>query len=455
MNLICYCIYLCADNTKPVASMKKQKIYLSSTARDLKKYREHIRLLIDSTFFKGYDTSVIMEQMSDDGRNEKSVDTCLNQIADSDVYILILARSYGSLVNYNNAELSYTHHEYIKATEVLKAKNNFWLFKMVFDESSPAADAELNSFNEPNTKLYNDFKADVTEGNQCRTFTNLDSFKEKFKEILYEVTQTQLNNLMDGATTKNNYEIVKGQLPFCGRTDIKEIFHNIVGSIYFAKLNFKNIFLQSFEVEHTDYLFQYINHYFQDMKYNVEEKRKIYCNFPSQINAQNMVILAINDDTFSSESRFKASLGMYLSAVKNEAALKKIIIPVVLKYYSNEYELKKIVNYLKGGNLYEEIDKLTNKNHLFEEYYLYITIIYNNLNYESDSVIALRNELVEASRSSNTVDYNGRVKPLFVNEIEIWKTEFADVARVLSKVSIKFNQHQYITMQEFINQLNN
>lgn len=433
------------------------KIYLSSTAKDLRKYREQLRLLIDGVFFKGYDTSLIMERMSDDGRNEKSLETCLNEVASSDIYILILARNYGSLTTYQGEHLSYTHHEYNRALEMLSKRENFWLFKLVFDENHPEADPELKNYQDANQDLYAAFKTTVISGNQYRKFNDLTSFCDKFREILYEMTQTQLNALTALSATKSNFEMVRDKLPFCGRTEVKDSFQNIVDTLCFdSQSNYKNIFLQSFEIEHTDLLFQYINHYFKEKTIDgLQERAQIYCNFPAQINNRNVVMLVINDDSYSSASRFKASLGNYLYSIRNDASLERILVPIVLKVYSNQTELENILDFLKDDGLYNEINELTNKRLIFTKYYFYITIIYNEMGLDHDFVRNITTKLrsLRSMSQQQAIELNGIVKPLTVNEIDLWKTSYSDVAKILNKVSLTF-YNQQLTMQDLINQLN-
>ncbi len=96
-----------------------KKVYISSTYKDLTVYRNAIRDMFLSKGLQDEYTLVGMEgYVSENGK--KAIEVCLEDVREADIYILILAKRYGSIVEGTN--ISYTETEYNEA--VTKAGNN-------------------------------------------------------------------------------------------------------------------------------------------------------------------------------------------------------------------------------------------------------------------------------------------------------------------------------------------
>ena len=102
-----------------------KKVYISSTYKDLVVYRDAIR---DMFQFKGLQdeyTLVSMEgYVSENGK--RGIDVCLEDVRKADIYILILAKKYGSIVE--GKGISYTEMEYREAEKIAKANPQYKIF---------------------------------------------------------------------------------------------------------------------------------------------------------------------------------------------------------------------------------------------------------------------------------------------------------------------------------------
>ena len=101
-----------------------KKVYISSTFKDLVEYRDAIR---DMFQFKGLQDEYSLVSMegylSESGK--KSIDVCLADVRAADIYILILAKRYGSVVE--GTGISYTETEY---NEAMKSASNNPMYKI-------------------------------------------------------------------------------------------------------------------------------------------------------------------------------------------------------------------------------------------------------------------------------------------------------------------------------------
>jgi GTPase SAR1 family protein len=88
------------------------KVYVSSTFRDLREYREKVRLALSQLGFDG----VAMEYYVAEGR--RPIEKCLADVAECDIYIGIFAWRYGWIPEEQNPEqLAITNLEYNKAEQ--------------------------------------------------------------------------------------------------------------------------------------------------------------------------------------------------------------------------------------------------------------------------------------------------------------------------------------------------
>jgi hypothetical protein len=93
--------------------MARRSVMISSTARDLPKHREQIRL---ACYRAGFDPREMMEHLT--AENRGAVEISLRMVEEADVYLGILAYRYGTVPN--GYELSITEMEFNRAVELDK-----------------------------------------------------------------------------------------------------------------------------------------------------------------------------------------------------------------------------------------------------------------------------------------------------------------------------------------------
>jgi len=102
-----------------------KKVYISSTYKDLTVYRDAIRDMFQYKGLQDEFTLVSMEgYVSENGK--RAIDVCLEDVRKADIYILILAKRYGSVVE--GTGISYTESEYNEALKVAKNKPLYKIF---------------------------------------------------------------------------------------------------------------------------------------------------------------------------------------------------------------------------------------------------------------------------------------------------------------------------------------
>lgn len=102
-----------------------KKVYISSTYKDLVIYRDAIR---DMFQFKGLQEDYCLISMegyvSESGK--RAIEVCLQDVREADIYILILAKRYGSVVA--ETGISYTEMEYNEAVKMNAANPMYKIF---------------------------------------------------------------------------------------------------------------------------------------------------------------------------------------------------------------------------------------------------------------------------------------------------------------------------------------
>jgi hypothetical protein len=111
--------------------MPKQKVYISSTFRDLKEYRATLKGLFETLLKGSFELTNIMELMYDDGSMTPFVTDCVNAVNDCDIYIIILGNKVGSFPP--GETRTYTEIEFDTASAANKSR--FLLKLATFDES--------------------------------------------------------------------------------------------------------------------------------------------------------------------------------------------------------------------------------------------------------------------------------------------------------------------------------
>lgn len=102
-----------------------KKVYISSTYKDLIVYRDAIR---DMFQFKGLqeDYSLVSMEGYVSENGKRSVEVCMQDVREADIYILILAKRYGSVVA--ETGISYTEMEYNEAVKMTAVRPTYKIF---------------------------------------------------------------------------------------------------------------------------------------------------------------------------------------------------------------------------------------------------------------------------------------------------------------------------------------
>jgi len=126
--------------------MRKWKVYISSTFKDLKDLRSELITLFQNQLKTSFELCEIMERMFDDGTYTPFVEDCANAVRDSDIYVIILGNKTGSYPP--NETRTYTEIELDTAIE--EQKFIFCLRLDTFDEAQidnkSKHDSLLNKF---------------------------------------------------------------------------------------------------------------------------------------------------------------------------------------------------------------------------------------------------------------------------------------------------------------------
>tara|TARA_R110002167_G_scaffold301029_1_gene505300 strand:- start:2243 stop:3262 length:1020 start_codon:yes stop_codon:yes gene_type:complete len=151
----------------------KKSVFISSTYEDLKDYRVKIWELLES-----YNVHVNgMEKFG--ARKESPLDTCLKEVARSDIYIGIIAQRFGSIEPKSGK--SYTQLEYEKAAELDKEVLIYFL-----DEENSKVNLKYVDFDEKREKLV-EFKKSLKEKHTIDTFHNPNDLDKKLTRLFDEL----------------------------------------------------------------------------------------------------------------------------------------------------------------------------------------------------------------------------------------------------------------------------
>ena len=102
-----------------------KKVYISSTYKDLTTYRNAIRDMFLSKGLQDEYTLVGMEgYVSENGK--KAIEVCIEDVRQADIYILMLAKRYGSIVE--GTGISYTETEYNEALQMAQKNPAYKIF---------------------------------------------------------------------------------------------------------------------------------------------------------------------------------------------------------------------------------------------------------------------------------------------------------------------------------------
>ena len=168
-------------------------VFISSTSRDLLDHRAAVaRALLDAGFHP-VDMANFM------ARPEGAATACLNEVAESDLFLGIYAWRYGYVPE--GAEVSITEQEFIEAKRLGKP-----CFIFMVDETYPWP--EQHKEGEPGARLLRDFKARLDKSLVRTTFTTPDDLAKRVLASLqrYKPTKTAQERTMT-EESKNKVQI--------------------------------------------------------------------------------------------------------------------------------------------------------------------------------------------------------------------------------------------------------
>lgn len=171
--------------------MTKKTVFISSTYEDLKDYRKKVWELLES-----YDVNVKgMEAFG--ARSESALQTCLNEVERSDIYVGIIGLKLGS-INEETGK-SFTRIEYEKA---VSDENTEILIYIIKDE----AKISINNidFGEKHEKL-NNFKKLLKEKHTVDFFRTESDLVDKLEARFKDLLQSKKEETED-SHEKNPYE---------------------------------------------------------------------------------------------------------------------------------------------------------------------------------------------------------------------------------------------------------
>jgi hypothetical protein len=164
-----------------VKEKMKKNIFISSTYNDLVDERKAVWGLIEQ-----YEANIKgMEEFG--ARKETPLETCLNEVSQSDIYIGIIGLRLGSIETKTGK--SYTRLEYERAVEEGKE-----ILIYLLDEKNAKVYAEYIDFGEKKEKL-DQFKTILKEKHTIDTFKTEDDLVEKLKKRLDYILSSNQGDL--------------------------------------------------------------------------------------------------------------------------------------------------------------------------------------------------------------------------------------------------------------------
>ncbi|TDD93606.1 DUF4062 domain-containing protein [Flavobacterium cellulosilyticum] len=146
--------------------MEKRKVYLSSTFKDLESYRTLVIKKFESEFSESFELCRVMEYMYDNGKSIPSIEECIEEVKESDIYLLILGNRIGSYPP--NSDKTYTELEYETA---LSMRDEKFIFRFVNTNFKKTECEDENK--------YQKIKSMLSEL-RPQEFKNLSTFENRF-----------------------------------------------------------------------------------------------------------------------------------------------------------------------------------------------------------------------------------------------------------------------------------
>jgi hypothetical protein len=149
----------------------KRRVYISSTYKDLKVYREAvIKMFASKGLLFNYELVSMEGYVAESGM--RSLDICLKDVRSADIYLLVLAKNYGSLIEGQN--ISYTEAEYNEALACRQKNPNYMIF--VYYSDAQLEDKDFEGSTLKNENLVNFYtKARHDNAGFITPFTNPDN----------------------------------------------------------------------------------------------------------------------------------------------------------------------------------------------------------------------------------------------------------------------------------------
>lgn len=155
----------------------KTKVFVSSTYIDLKSYREEIRKVLIKRDF-------IVKGMEGFGaRTKKPLETCIEEVLESDIYIGIIGIRYGSVHKVTGK--SFTQLEYEAA---VKQKMEVLIY-LLDEENSKITPAHIDYMNIERLRA---FKKGLKENHTIDTFSNEDELAQKINEKINQISKQKV-----------------------------------------------------------------------------------------------------------------------------------------------------------------------------------------------------------------------------------------------------------------------
>ena len=154
----------------------KKTVFISSTYNDLSKYRKKVWEILEK-----YDVSIRgMEKFG--ARKETTLDTCISEVEQSDIYVGIIGFKLGSIDS--NSGKSFTQIEYEKALELKKE-----ILIYLMDENNAETTPQNFDFDFKRDKLIA-FKSILKERHTIDYFINENNLAEKLDRKFNELLST-------------------------------------------------------------------------------------------------------------------------------------------------------------------------------------------------------------------------------------------------------------------------
>ncbi len=293
----------------------KKNVFISSTFKDLKEYRQEVWNIVEK-----YDLDVKgMESFG--ARSENALDTCLQEVRDSQIYIGIIGMVYGSVDS--KTEKSYTHLEYEEAV-------NSGLDVFIYLIDDKGAYIKIENIDFKHHKKLVDFKSILKDKHHVDFFKTPQELGEKISNLLNTQTDSFVISRPKTLTAK--------------------IFRKeIQGNRYLFFLGYMNSLAYELWIADYEsmYIPQYVNNCWITEVSHPDDRTRYDCEF-DDMQGYRIVVPALNRTFDSQLSNISQSISFILS---EQISKSKIIFYLKEKYTCfGEFEkeiIEELVNILE------------------------------------------------------------------------------------------------------------